>query len=144
MEYTLEVVVVPVTDADRAKTFYADKCGFKVDLDTEVAPGTRIIQITPPGSRCSIAITQGMPPNPGQTEMTPGSLQGLQVCVTDITTARAELAARGVDISEVQHVGASGGWEPGKGDTWNAFAFFKDPDGNSWTLQEAPAPLSER
>ncbi|MEV6110237.1 VOC family protein [Streptomyces sp. NPDC051940] len=143
MEYTLEVVVVPVSDLDRAKEFYAERCGFKVDLDQEVAPGARLIQITPPGSRCSIAISVGLPSAPGIDEMVPGSLQGLQLCVTDIAAARAELVGRGVDISEVQHVGESG-WEPGPGDTWNAFAFFNDPDGNGWVIQQAPAPLSER
>ncbi|SDK03900.1 VOC family protein [Streptomyces indicus] len=156
MEYTLEVVVVPVSDADRAKEFYADRCGFKVDLDQQSpklstsfeqgappSPTTRIIQITPPGSRCSIALEEGMPPAPGQTSMEPGSLQGLQICVTDIRAAHAELSGRGVDISEIMHVGANG-WEPGKGETWNSFAFFKDPDGNGWVLQEAPSPLSER
>ncbi|NGO80982.1 VOC family protein [Streptomyces sp. YC504] len=143
MEYTLEVVVVPISDADRAKEFYADKCGFKVDLDQQVTPTTRIIQITPPGSRCSIALTVGMPPSPGQTSMEPGAIQGLQICVTDIEEAHAELTARGLDISEIMHVGAEG-WAPGKGETWNSFAFFKDPDGNGWVIQEAPAPLSER
>lgn len=144
MEYTIEVILIPVADMDRAKDFYANKCGFHVDLDQEVAPGTRIIQITPPGSRCSIALTAGMSPAPGIEQMSPGAQQGVQICVTDIAKARAELADRGVDISEVQRVGESGTWEPGRGDTWNAFAFFKDPDGNGWALQEAPASLSER
>lgn len=143
MEYTIEVLAVPVGDVDRAKEFYADRCGFHVDLDDEVAPGIRIVQLTPPGSRCSIALTQGIPASPDQREMTPGSLQGVQMCVTDITAAHAELSGRGVAISPVQHVGPSG-WEEGRGETWNAFAFFSDPDGNGWTLQEAPAPLSER
>lgn len=143
MDYTIEVLTVPVTDIDRAKEFYADRCGFPVDLDTEVAPGVRIVQVTPPGSRCSIALTQGMPVSPVQAEMEPGTLRGVQICVTDIEAAHAELAGRGVDISTVQHVGASG-WEEGRGETWNAFAFFDDPDGNGWILQEAPAPLSER
>lgn len=143
MDYTIEVINVPVSDIDRAKAFYADTCGFPVDLDSEVAPGVRIVQITPPGSRCSIALTQGLPLPPGVPRMEPGSLHGVQICVTDITAAHAELSARGVDISPVQHVGPSG-WEEGKGDTWNSFAFFSDPDGNSWVLQEAPAPLSER
>jgi catechol 2,3-dioxygenase-like lactoylglutathione lyase family enzyme len=142
MEFTIEVISVPVTDVDRAKEFYGTVCGFHVDLDQEVSPGVRIVQITPPGSRCSIALTQGMP-SPGQPDMTPGSLQGVQICVTDIEAAHAELSGRGVDISPVQHVGA-GGWEPGKGETWNSFAFFSDPDGNGWVLQEAPAPLAER
>jgi catechol 2,3-dioxygenase-like lactoylglutathione lyase family enzyme len=143
MEYTIEVLSVPVSDIDRAKEFYADKCGFHVDLDTEVAPGVRIVQITPPGSRCSIALSQGMPAPPLQPDMEPGTLRGVQVCVTDIVSAHSELSARGVDISPVQHVGPSG-WEEGKGDTWNSFAFFADPDGNGWVLQEAPSPLSER
>ncbi|WP_415950718.1 VOC family protein [Streptomyces sp. KLOTTS4A1] len=143
MEYTLEVVIVPVSDVDRAKEFYADKCGFKVDLDQQVAPGVRIVQITPPGSRCSIALGEGMPTPPGQRSMAPGTLQGLQLCVTDIEAAHAELTARGLEIAEVMHVGPSG-WEPGKGETWNSFATFEDPDGNGWVLQEAPAPLSER
>ncbi|MFF8292598.1 VOC family protein [Streptomyces sp. NPDC016309] len=143
MNWTLEVVVVPVTDLDRAKDFYGTACGFTVDLDTEVAPGVRIIQVTPPGSRCSIALQSGMPPGPGEKPMAPGSLQGLQVCVTDIEAARAELLSRGVDVTPVQHVGPDG-WTEGKGGTWNSFMFFKDPDGNGWTVQEAPSELSER
>ncbi len=144
MEYTLEVVTLPVSDLDRAKRFYEEGCGFKVDLDQEVAPGIRIIQITPPGSRCSISMGSGMPGTPGQPPMDPGSLQGLQLCVTDIYQAHAELSDRGVEVSNVQHVGARGSWEEGAGDTWNAFLFFKDPDGNGWVVQQAPAPLSER
>lgn len=143
MNWTLEVVLVPVTDVDRAKEFYADKVGFKVDLDDEVAPGVRIIQLTPPGSRCSIAMEQGMPPAPGTKATAPGALQGLQLCVTDIDAARAELVSRGVDVSPVRHVGAAG-WEDGKGDTWNSFMTFEDPDGNGWVVQEAPSELSER
>ncbi|MGX1884886.1 VOC family protein [Streptomyces sp. NPDC055287] len=143
MNWTLEVVPVPVTDMDRAKKFYAEKVGFKIDLDDEVAPGMRIIQMTPPGSRCSIAMLQGMPAAPGMKAMAPGELQGLQVCVTDIEAARAELMDRGVDVSPIRHVGASG-WEDGKGDTWNSFMSFEDPDGNGWVIQEAPAELSER
>ncbi|NEB82228.1 VOC family protein [Streptomyces sp. SID14478] len=143
MEWTLEVVVVPVADVDRAKSFYADKVGFKVDLDSEVAPGVRIVQLTPPGSRCSIALTEGMPGAPGQRPMAPGSLTGLQVCVTDIAAAHAELAARGVQVSAVQHAGPEG-WADGPGDMWNSFLFFQDPDGNGWTVQEAPSPLAAR
>ncbi|MBT2526373.1 VOC family protein [Streptomyces sp. ISL-99] len=143
MNWTLEVVPVPVTDLDRAKEFYADKVGFKVDLDDEVAPGMRIIQMTPPGSRCSIAMLQGMPEAPGMKTMAPGTLQGLQICVTDIGAARRELLDRGVDVSPVRHVGATG-WEDGKGDTWNSFMSFEDPDGNGWVVQEAPSELSER
>ncbi|MGW2019123.1 VOC family protein [Streptomyces sp. NPDC001927] len=143
MNWTLEVVLVPVTDLDRAKEFYGEKCGFTIDLDTEVAPGIRIIQATPPGSRCSISMESGMPPMPGTKPMTPGSLQGLQLCVTDIEAAREELLGRGVDVSPVRRVGASG-WEEGKGETWNSFLTFADPDGNGWVVQEAPSELSER
>lgn len=144
MEYTIEVITVPVTDIDRAKDFYVTRCGFRTDVDAEVSPGVRVVQLTPPGSRCSIALTQGMPVSPEQSDMEPGSLRGVQICVTDIVAAQAELAGRGVPIGPVQHVGATG-WEPGKsGEEWNSFAFFADPDGNGWVLQEAPAPLAER
>ncbi|MCX5380548.1 VOC family protein [Streptomyces sp. NBC_00091] len=143
MNWTLEVVPVPVTDMDRAKEFYADGIGFTVDLDDEVAPGVRIIQLTPPGSRCSVALLQGMPPAPGTTVMEPGTLHGLQLCVTDIAAAREELAGRGVDVSPVRHLGAAG-WEDGPGDTWNAFMTFRDPDGNGWVVQQAPSELSQR
>ncbi|MFF3836774.1 VOC family protein [Streptomyces sp. NPDC001930] len=143
MNWTLEVVPVPVTDMDRAKEFYAGKCGFAVDLDDEVAPGTRIVQLTPPGSRCSLALLSGMPPMPGTKEMAPGTLQGLQFCVTDIEAARAEFVGRGVEVSAIQHVGEKG-WEAGKGGPWNAFMTFEDPDGNGWMVQEAPSELSER
>ncbi|MFI8965126.1 VOC family protein [Streptomyces sp. NPDC053493] len=143
MNWTLEVVPVPVTDLDRAKEFYADKCGFKVDLDQEVAPGVRIVQITPPGSRCSIALLKGMPPFPGASTTAPGALHGLQLCVTDIEAAREQLVSRGVDVSPVRHVGATG-WEDGKGGVWNSFMAFTDPDGNGWVVQEAPSELTER
>ncbi|RSS81667.1 VOC family protein [Streptomyces sp. WAC06614] len=143
MNWTLEVVPLPVTDLDRAKEFYADRIGFTVDLDDEVAPGVRIIQLTPPGSRCSVALISGMPPMPGTRAMDPGTLHGLQLCVTDIEAARAELVGRGVEVSPVRHVGATG-WADGKGDTWNSFMTFEDPDGNGWTVQEAPSELSQR
>ncbi|MEV7520504.1 VOC family protein [Streptomyces sp. NPDC091371] len=143
MNWTLEVVLVPVTDLDRAKEFYAGKVGFGVDLDDEVPPGVRILQLTPTGSRCSIALESGLPPAPGAKRAEPGSLQGLQLCVTDIEAARAELVDRGVDVSPVRHLGPAG-WEDGKGDTWNSFMTFQDPDGNGWIVQEAPSELSER
>ncbi|MFD7182698.1 VOC family protein [Streptomyces sp. NPDC059904] len=143
MDWTLEVVVVPVSDVDRAKDFYTNGLGFKVDVDQVVTEGVRIVQLTPPGSRCSVALEQGLPGAPGQRAMLPGSLTGIQMCVTDIDAARAELLERGVDVSPVQHVGAKG-WEDGPGDVWNSFMFFADPDGNGWTVQQAPAPLSER
>ncbi|MFE7772454.1 VOC family protein [Streptomyces sp. NPDC057445] len=143
MEWTLEVIVVPVSDIDRARTFYADRCGFTVDHDTRIDGGVRIIQLTPPGSPCSIVIGSGLTPAPGQTTMTPGAIQGLQLCVPDIEAAHDELLERGVGVSAVQHVGPSG-WEPGKGEPWNSFVFFTDPDGNGWVVQESPAPLAER
>jgi catechol 2,3-dioxygenase-like lactoylglutathione lyase family enzyme len=143
MNWTLEVIPIPVTDMDRAKAFYTEKAGFTLDLDDEVAPGMRIIQMTPPGSRCSIAMLKGMPAFPGEKVMSPGTLHGLQVCVTDIQAAREELVGRGVDVSPIRHVGATG-WEEGKGDTWNSFMSFADPDGNGWVVQEAPSELSAR
>jgi len=143
MNWTLEVIPVPVTDMDRAKAFYTEKAGFTLDLDDEVAPGVRIIQMTPPGSRCSVALLQGMPAFPGEKVMAPGTLHGLQVCVTDIVAAREELVGRGVEVSPIRHVGATG-WEEGKGDTWNSFMSFADPDGNGWMVQEAPSELSAR
>ncbi|HET6860288.1 MAG TPA: VOC family protein [Streptomyces sp.] len=145
MEWTLEVVAVPVSDVDRAKAFYADQVGFKVDLDSEIAPGVRIVQLTPPGSRCSVALITGMPKPPGAPDPgAPGSLRGLQLCVTDIEAAHAELASRGVDVSPVLSMGEKG-WTEGRSETpWSSFLHFTDPDGNSWNVQEAPAPLSER
>ncbi|MGW2397472.1 VOC family protein [Kitasatospora sp. NPDC001664] len=144
MNWTLEVVPVPVTDLDRAKEFYAEKIGFKVDLDSEVAPGVRIIQLTPPGSRCSVVMMSGMPPGAeGEGGMVPGTLQGIQLCVTDIEAAHAQLVARGVEVSPVRHLGESG-WADGKGGEWNSFLSFTDPDGNGWTVQEAPTELAER
>ncbi|WP_424216887.1 VOC family protein (plasmid) [Streptomyces sp. BI20] len=143
MNWTLEVVPLPVADVDRAKEFYAEKLGFTVDIDTEVGPGMRVVQLTPPGSRCSVTLLSGMPPAPGQRDMEPGQLQGLQLCVTDIEAARAELVKGGVEVSPVLRVGANG-WEEGKGDTWNSWLFFADPDGNGWVVQEAPSELSQR
>ncbi|AZK93787.1 MULTISPECIES: VOC family protein [Streptomyces] len=143
MELTLEVVNLQVSDLDRAKRFYTEGCGFRADLDQEVAPGVRIIQLTPPGSRCSVALAAGLPAVPGLTKPAPGTAYGLQLCSTDITATREALAAGGVDVSAVMHLG-EGGWAEGKGGVWNSFLFFADPDGNSWTVQEAPAPLSER
>jgi len=144
MDLTLEVVMIPATDLDRSKRFYGEACGFNVDLDMEVAPGIRVIQLTPPGSRCSVTLSSGMPDRPGQPAMKPGTLQGLQLCTTDIAATHAALVERGVEISKIQHVGPTG-WEDGTGtEEWNSFAFFSDPDGNGWVVQEAPAPLSER
>ncbi|WP_338676297.1 VOC family protein [Streptomyces sp. SCSIO 30461] len=143
MEWALAVIVVPVGDVDRAKDFYAGQCGFRVDHDTRVGDGVRIIQLTPPGSPCSIVIGSGMPPAPGRRTMAPGAVQGLQLCVPDIEAAHGELLSRGVAVSAVQHV-SSDGWVRGRGGTWNSFLFFQDPDGNGWVVQEAPSPLAER
>jgi len=132
MDYKLEVVMVPVSDVDRAKTFYAEQCGFVVDLDTTINDDLRLVQLTPPGSACSISIGKGI------VASTPGSLQGLQLVVDDIDAARAELSGRGIEVSPVRHF-EDGVWLEGHGGRWNSFADFKDPDGNGWTLQERPA-----
>jgi len=132
MDYKLEVVVVPVSDVDRAKAFYGEQCGFVVDLDTAINDDLRIVQLTPPGSACSISIGKGI------VTSAPGSLQGLQLVVDDIDAARADLSGRGVEVSPVRHF-EDGVWLEGHGGRWNSFADFKDPDGNGWTLQERPA-----
>lgn len=130
MQWTLEVVVVPVTDVDRAKAFYADQLGFAVDHDTRVADGMRIVQLTPPGSGCSVVIGEGVVP-----AMEPGSLQGLQLVVPDIEAARAELLERGVEVGEVQVVGENPRPQPHPLDNVG-FVFFRDPDGNGWAVQQ--------
>jgi catechol 2,3-dioxygenase-like lactoylglutathione lyase family enzyme len=132
MDFTLELVVVPVTDVDRAKAFYSERCGFNVDVDQTMGDDFRVVQLTPPGSACSISIGKGL------AKMEPGTLSGLQLCVTDIDAARAELAGRGVDITPVRHI-VDGDWIDGHGGPWNSFAFFNDPDGNGWAVQEKPA-----
>ncbi|CAM5238740.1 VOC family protein OS=Streptomyces alboniger OX=132473 GN=CP975_09865 PE=4 SV=1 [Streptomyces alboniger] len=139
MEYTLEVIPLPVSDIDRSMAFYRDKLGFHVDIDTEVMPGMRIVQLTPPGSGCSIALADSLWDTiGGGTPPAVGSYQGLQLCVADARTAHAELTARGLDISEpVQHAPQDGG----------TFMYFKDPDGNGWAIQEytvrAKTPLRD-
>jgi predicted enzyme related to lactoylglutathione lyase len=130
MDWKLELVVVPVADVERAKHFYGEQVGFVVDHDTRVSDTMRIVQLTPPGSGCSIAIGMG--------EMPPGSLKGLQLVVSDIDAARAQLAERGVDVSPVQHYEGAG-LADGRGGRWNSFIFFSDPDGNGWAVQERPA-----
>jgi catechol 2,3-dioxygenase-like lactoylglutathione lyase family enzyme len=136
MQYRLEVVVVPVTDVDRAKQFYAEQLGFHVDVDDARSEHTRIVQMTPEGSGCSVTIGKGL------TDMAPGSLKGLQLSVADIEETRAELAARGVPVGPIQHHDGTG-FVDGKGETWNAFVFFQDPDGNSWAIQESPTMRQE-
>jgi catechol 2,3-dioxygenase-like lactoylglutathione lyase family enzyme len=133
MNWTLEVVVVPVSDVDRAKAFYADQLGFNVDHDTTVGDGARVVQLTPPGSGCSIVIGKGAVP-----DMPPGSLRGLQLVVPDIRRAHAELVARGVDVSEVQVLGENRPSVPDPLDNVG-FVFFTDPDGNGWAVQQISA-----
>ena len=133
MDWKLEVVVVPVSDVDRAKRFYSEQCGFNVDVDNSLGEEFRNVQLTPPGSACSIVIGKGLAPGK------PGSLKGLQLCVEDVEAARAQLAERGVDVSPVRHIDtATGQWVDGHGGPWNSFIFFDDPDGNSWAVQEKP------
>ncbi|HEU4331572.1 MAG TPA: VOC family protein [Lapillicoccus sp.] len=117
----LELVPIPVTDVDRAKAFYVDRLGFVEDVDVRPAPGVRIVQLTPPGSACSVSLTEGLE----QMKMTPGSAHGIHLVVNDITAARRELADNEVAISEVTDVGGG-----------VSYAWFEDPDGNTLTLQE--------
>jgi catechol 2,3-dioxygenase-like lactoylglutathione lyase family enzyme len=122
MDFKLELVAVPVSDVDRAKTFYTEKAGFNADHDHTVSDEIRFVQLTPPGSACSIALGKGVVDTP------PGSVQGLQLVVADIEAARAELLERGVEVSDVQRF------------DWGNFVFFKDPDGNGWSVQEIVRP----
>ena len=135
MNWTLEVVCVPVADVERAKAFYAEQLGFGVDHDTAIGPDNRFVQLTPPGSGCSVVIGTGV------VDMAPGSLKGLQLVVNDVRAARAELAGRGVGISEVQVLGPGGARPAEDGDDLNnvGFAFFSDPDGNGWAVQQITA-----
>ena len=120
MDWKLELVAVPVSDVDRAKAFYTEQVGFNADHDHRVSDEMRFVQLTPPGSACSIAIGTGI------METEPGSVQGLQLVVSDIEAARAQLVDGGVDVSEVQDF------------PWGRFVFFKDPDGNGWAVQQLP------
>ena len=133
MNWTLEVVVVPVADVDRAKAFYAERLGFKVDHDTTVSEGNRIVQLTPPGSGCSIVVGEGIVP-----DMTPGSLKGLQLVVPDLRSARGLLVERGVEVSGIQVLGQSPTPQPDPLDNVG-FVFFRDPDGNAWAVQQISA-----
>ena len=120
MDWKLELVAVPVSDVDRAKAFYTEQIGFNADHDHKVSDEIRFVQLTPPGSACSIALGTGV------VDTAPGSLQGLQIVVDDIQAAREELAGRGVEVSEVQTF------------PWGSFVFFSDPDGNGWSVQQLP------
>jgi catechol 2,3-dioxygenase-like lactoylglutathione lyase family enzyme len=133
MNWTLEVVVVPVSDVDRAKAFYAEQLGFTVDHDVEVIEGNRVVQLTPPGSGCSIVVRQG-----AATDMPAGSLKGLQLVVSDIRAARAQLADRGVDVGEIEVLGENPTPEADALDNVG-FVFFTDPDGNGWAVQQISA-----
>jgi predicted enzyme related to lactoylglutathione lyase len=119
MDFKLELIPVPVSDVDGAKAFY-EQAGFAVDNDVTVREGLRFVQLTPPGSACSVAIGEGL------TELEPGLLQGLQLVVEDIEAAREELSGRGLEVSEVQDF------------PWGRFVFFSDPDGNGWNVQQLP------
>ncbi len=131
MEWKLELVSIPVSDVDRAKAFYTEKTGFDEDLDHRSSDEFRVVQLTPPGSACSIAIGTGIIDTP------PGSVQGLQLVVPDIDAARAELLERGVEVSDVRHFDGRD-WKHGGAGAWNSFVFFSDPDGNGWVLQQSP------
>ena len=120
MDFKLELIPVPVSDVDRAKAFYTDQAGFNADHDHRVSDELRFVQLTPPGSACSVSLGEGIVDTP------PGSVKGLQLVVDDIEAARAELAGRGVDVSDVQVF------------SWGSFVFFSDPDGNTWSVQQIP------
>jgi catechol 2,3-dioxygenase-like lactoylglutathione lyase family enzyme len=134
MDWKLELVLVPVTDVDRAKTFYTEKMGFALDVDHKAGDSFRVVQMTPPGSACSISVGVGI------TTAEPGSVVGLHLVVTDLEAAHAELVGRGVEVSDVRHMTPEG-WKPGvdpEHSAYNSFADLKDPDGNTWVLQERP------
>ncbi len=135
MNWTLEVVCVPVSDVDEAKTFYAEQLGFAVDHDTTIGPDNRIVQLTPPGSGCSVVIGNDVVP------MKAGTLQGLQLVVADLHAARDELAGRGVDVGPVQIYAPDGLREERPGDELDnvGFLHFTDPDGNGWAVQQISA-----
>jgi predicted enzyme related to lactoylglutathione lyase len=120
MDWKLELVAIPVSDVDRAKAFYTEQVGFNADHDHRVNESLRFVQLTPPGSACSICIGEGL------TDAAPGSVRGMQIVVADATAARAQLVARGVNASDVQFL------------PWGSFVFFSDPDGNRWSLQQLP------
>jgi catechol 2,3-dioxygenase-like lactoylglutathione lyase family enzyme len=132
MDWKLELVLIPVSDVDRAKAFYFEQTGFNLEVDTTVGDAFRVVQLTPPGSACSIALGTGI------TDATPGSVRGTHLVVNDIEVARAQLVERGVEVSEIRHL-ESGEWTPGAHPErldYNSFADFSDPDGNTWVLQE--------
>jgi catechol 2,3-dioxygenase-like lactoylglutathione lyase family enzyme len=132
MDWKLEVVVVPVSDVDRAKDFYTEKVGFHLDVDHRAGENFRVVQLTPPGSACSIVIGLGL------SDAAPGSVRGLQLVVDDIEAAHAHLTERGIEAGEISHFGENGltpGLDPQRRE-FGSFVFFTDLDGNSWTVQE--------
>jgi catechol 2,3-dioxygenase-like lactoylglutathione lyase family enzyme len=132
MDLKLEVVLIPVADVDRAKAFYTENAGFNLDVDHRAGDEFRVVQMTPPGSACSISLGIGI------TDAVPGSVRGTHLVVADIEATRADLVDRGVDVSEVRHM-TPNGWVPGvdpQRTDFNSFADFADPDGNTWILQE--------
>jgi catechol 2,3-dioxygenase-like lactoylglutathione lyase family enzyme len=132
MDLKLELVLIPVSDVDRAKSFYVDKLGFNLDVDHRPNDEFRVVQMTPPGSACSITVGKGI------TDAAPGSVRGTHLVVRDIEVVRGELRERGVDVSEIRHMESSG-WVPGPDPErrdYGSFADFSDPDGNTWVLQE--------
>jgi len=134
VEFKLELVMLPVADVDRAKEFYVERCGFRLDVDHHPNEQFRVVQMTPPGSACSITVGIGV------TDAEPGSSRGTHLVVADIEAARDELVARGVEVSEIRHMGPTG-WQPGADPEhrdYESFAHFSDPDGNTWVLQEVP------
>jgi catechol 2,3-dioxygenase-like lactoylglutathione lyase family enzyme len=134
VDYKLELVLVPVADVDRAKAFYTEQAGFNLDVDHRAGDEFRVVQLTPPGSACSISVGIGI------TDAVPGSVKGLHLVVADIEAARAELVGRGVGVGEIFHFGPEGrapGPDPARA-KYNSLADFSDPDGNVWVLQEAP------
>ena len=133
VDLKLELVLIPIADVDRAKTFYVERAGFNLDVDHQASEEFRVVQMTPPGSACSITIGKGI------TDAAPGSVRGTHLVVSDIEAARAELIDRGVEVSDIRHF-ESGEWLPGPDPAhldYNSFADFSDPDGNTWVLQEA-------
>ncbi len=138
MDFKLELVIIPVSDVDRAKDFYIQRTGFRLDVDHRAGEDFRVVQLTPPGSACSVTLMRN--------QEAAGSLQGLHLVVTDIDAARAELTGRGVDASEVFHFGAEGqtpGHDPQRA-SYNSFLSFSDPDGNGWLVQEVKAGEAAR
>jgi catechol 2,3-dioxygenase-like lactoylglutathione lyase family enzyme len=132
MDFKLELVLIPVSDVDRAKAFYTDKAGFSLDVDHHPSDSFRVVQLTPPGSSCSITFGIGI------TDAAPGSVRGTHLVVSDIEAARAELVGRGMEVTEIRHFDSdawAAGPHPGRLD-YNSFADFSDPDGNTWVLQE--------